>query len=377
MISSRIMNLAGFGKLQKVLGLIVLVLITGCETDVNINAEYDDIPVVYGLIDVTDSAHYVRINKTFLGTGDANEMALVRDSSEYQGVSATIGHYPDYAPQTPDRVYELYPVEITDKDTGVFYAPNQTVYRFDADNLPSSGKYRLDIDLDEGRKQISATTELVQYKSLFNDIIFQAMKLQGMRFADSEEVLDGYEINLTPPIKSKRLNIVMTFRYVDVIADGSNFVEEEHFITWDLGTKIIANTDNPQKVFFKISGDQFFESVVNQVPDFDQVPNLFKRIPDVCDFQITVAGEDLHYYMEVNEPSGELNQEKPEYTNIEGGVGIFSSRLRMTYSTTQFTELRLSDLTLNELSRGLIVDGLGAKNFCHSNLPAGEPTSCN
>ena len=39
-----------------------------------------------------------------------------------------------------------------------------------------------------------------------------------------------------------------------------------------------------------------------------------------------VAGDDLNTYMEVSAPSTGIVQEKPSFTNITNGIGIFSAR---------------------------------------------------
>ena len=48
------------------------------------------------------------------------------------------------------------------------------------------------------------------------------------------------------------------------------------------------------------------------------------------DFIIAVAADELNTYMEVNEPSNSIVQERPDYTNITNGIGLFSSRIKNT-----------------------------------------------
>ena len=52
-----------------------------CEEDFDITASYKDVTVVYGLLDLGDDTTYLRINKAFLGDGNALLMAQVEDSS--------------------------------------------------------------------------------------------------------------------------------------------------------------------------------------------------------------------------------------------------------------------------------------------------------
>ena len=69
--------------------LACLAMFNACSTDVELYADYKDIPVIYGLIDAEQDTNYVRINRAFSGSNDnpinANEVALIADSCNYPG----------------------------------------------------------------------------------------------------------------------------------------------------------------------------------------------------------------------------------------------------------------------------------------------------
>ena len=46
----------------------------------------------------------------------------------------------------------------------------------------------------------------------------------------------------------------------------------------------------------------------------------------MLDFELTVANDELSTYLEINSPITGVIQERPEYTNINGGLGLFASR---------------------------------------------------
>ena len=61
--------------------LLVTLFFSACTTDFQLEGEWKDIPVVYGFISVTDTAHYVRVEKAFLEPGgDANQIAPEADA---------------------------------------------------------------------------------------------------------------------------------------------------------------------------------------------------------------------------------------------------------------------------------------------------------
>ena len=70
---------------------LLMTLAWACEEDFEINAPYQDITVVFGLVDPSDDTIFLKINKAFLGEGNTMEMAKIEDSSSYiNGLNATI-----------------------------------------------------------------------------------------------------------------------------------------------------------------------------------------------------------------------------------------------------------------------------------------------
>ena len=67
-------------KIFLVFNFFVL-LFTSCETEFDVNADGDEIIVVYGLLDSSKDTQFVKINKAFLGEDDApNSKTLVANS---------------------------------------------------------------------------------------------------------------------------------------------------------------------------------------------------------------------------------------------------------------------------------------------------------
>ena len=75
--------------------LLAYFLIPSCKTDFDINAEYKDITIVYGLLNQKDSIHYIRINKAFLGEGNALIMATDPNNTlyPYEDLNVTMEEY--------------------------------------------------------------------------------------------------------------------------------------------------------------------------------------------------------------------------------------------------------------------------------------------
>ena len=63
--------------------LLFSILFLSCETEVDVNASWEDVTVVFGLLDQSQNEQYIRVNKAFLGSESAMNMASVADSINY------------------------------------------------------------------------------------------------------------------------------------------------------------------------------------------------------------------------------------------------------------------------------------------------------
>ena len=70
--------------------LLTVVMFTTCRNDLELNAPYKEIPSIYAVINPSEPVHVIRINKVFLGEGDANAMAKVADSVNYPAGELTV-----------------------------------------------------------------------------------------------------------------------------------------------------------------------------------------------------------------------------------------------------------------------------------------------
>ena len=67
-----VIKISKFANMKKntFLFLLSLILFSSCETDFNVNADWEEVMVVYGLLDQSQDKQYIRVNKAFLGDGN-------------------------------------------------------------------------------------------------------------------------------------------------------------------------------------------------------------------------------------------------------------------------------------------------------------------
>lgn len=299
-------------------GLLTTLLLGSCETEVDLNAPYQKIPIVVGLLDINDSIHYIKITKTFSGKGDATEFAQVADSSYFNTVD---GQIEVVLNNSVIQTYQLKDTVLMNKDTnGLFYAPEQKLYYFVDENLEPDATYKLKLNLDEGDLESSAETELISGVSISTPSTVNPT----FNFASANSSETGNYSTQSVIFNGSENGTVygLTFRmYYDEYYSASQY--ETKFFSWNLGNITNPNLNSNADRTFRLIGDVFYQQVRDNVPDD---PNVVKRLIRGIELRMAVGTEELQTYIEVSEPVTGVVQNKPEFTNIENGRGIFSSR---------------------------------------------------
>lgn len=292
--------------------LLIIITALGCNTDFSVNGEYNETPIVHMLLDPNDEFHFLKVNKTFLGDGNANTFASVADSSYFDVVEATVE---EVISGNVNRTWLLEDTIIENKNPGLFYYPEQKLYFFQADDLNENALYRLNIEIDNGKHIVTGQTSLV--KDI--DITFPNLN-QQLGFAEANVPANGYRtqsISFTTGTGAV-FNGKIRFDYREVTPSGT----ELKSVLWNLGNldKEDITVGTPS---FSASGETFYELIRNSVP---VDPNVTRRTPYAFELLVTAGSEDLQTYMLVNEPTSSLAQNKPTFSNVTGGLGIFSAR---------------------------------------------------
>ena len=303
-----------------------------CSTDVDLYADYKDIPVIYGLIDTSKEVNYVRINRAFSGNNEnpinANEVALIADSSNYADkLDARIVEYRSthgnaYTPT--DRVFQLDTMTVHDKDTGIFYAPDQKVY-FTTERFRTnvgSTKYKYQLVINKENDTVTAETGVVGGDD------FRVLNSQ-VSFVDGST--NKSKISFWPGDNAVFYDVKMVFNYKE--ERNGTLVNKQ--VKWDLGAHSVdeLNEHNYESGSYFISYTQnslytLLEYVIGN--EADNVVRYFSSTP--IDIMVSAGGEELYNYIQVNSQAGGLSQSVPDYTNVSGGYGVFSSRVSVVKS---------------------------------------------
>jgi len=345
----------------------------GCSTELDINAPYKDISVVYGLLNMRDSVHLVKINKAYLGEGDAYTFAQIADSNEYQGEDITYAKV--FRIGSSGAVIDSFPLDdtlITNREPGNFYSPVQKLFYFRtpfAQMLPPLNGTRMylwqddryELRLRAKGNTITGSTEITndfsiaaQDQSL--DAEVNLMNPVGTGYGN-------YEFNWTARSDCKRFVISYRLRYDEI--RGNDTLPRA--ITQKLGTRVTENSQNNEELAIIFSGESFYSTVSTVIRSDGNHASADRRIFRGFDFLVEVANDDFHTYLTLTEPISGIIEDRPSYSNVTGAYGVWGSR----------TNKNVIGKWLNPNSIEELINGghTGDLNFCVSIAPGG-PLLC-
>ena len=307
-----------------------LLVISNCKTDFDLNAPYDSVPVVYGVLDQSTDTQYVKINKSFIGTGNNAEYASILDSNLYQTLSGSVDEYVNGSMTQSFPLQEKWVYDIED---GIFNTDSQKVYYFlPASGLNENATYKLNVTVSEESSPITAETELIEGSALtFGNVFNLQTSINGIKFADAQTITTNNYSSVTPdwaPVKGGKIyELYMRFNYNEITATDTI----KKTIEWNLGSQTTSGTDGNDPTMTKtIEGESFYNMIKSRLDNYSNESNVIKRKIINIQFLLAAGADDLNTYINVNKPATGVVTEKPTFTNIDGGVGIFSSRMNIT-----------------------------------------------
>ena len=301
---------------------------SSCTTDFELNADYDAIPVVFGILDQSVDTQFVKINKSFIGGGNNMSYAAINDSSLYSNV---VGRVEEYVDNVLTETFPLEEMWVTNLDEGIFYTDSQKVYFFVPSSLTKpylneDATYKLIVDVSEEAQPILTETNLIIASDLNWDLLTSNGAVQnGIIFADASTLSQNDYLTSspksTPGGNAEKYEFKLRLHFTEVTFAG---VSAEKYVEWNLG-EVAVVSGNLKK---EISGEAFYSAINNKLAGYADEAEVEKRIigENNIELIVTAANENLSLFMSINEPATGVVTEQPIFTNVEGGVGIFASR---------------------------------------------------
>jgi hypothetical protein len=340
------MNVLSFRNSFFAIALISLVALSSCESDVTLNAPYKSTTVIFGLLDADANAdavtnaldtQWIKINRTFLGSGNNLTYAQVRDSSEYSEddfISKKVVRYYD---GSPVEEWNLTAITTSNKSVnGIFYGPEQTLYYFvpPAAGLDEASTYRLEIDFKD-KEDVYAETNIINAAELqFTQPQIATTINFASGSANSITYTQSARIKWYGAQGAKSYEAIIRFHYKEFLYDNPEHtgtpVITDKFIDFNAGKYKADDSQITDQYEIEFSGESFFTLLQNTLeanPNIKRQIGYFDGSDTRCfDLLMSMGNDQLNTYIEVNSPVSGIVQERPSYTNVSNGLGLFAAR---------------------------------------------------
>jgi hypothetical protein len=316
--------------------LAAMALLQSCSTEIDVTADWEERTIVYSIVNKTDLQHYIRIHKAFL---DPNTSALlqagIKDSLYFQNLSVEINEIKNGAVL---RTFTCEEVDTNLIEPGIFAFPDQVLYRFTTPNgMDSTAEYRLNIVTPGGQVVRSSLFPIGGFSiTSFNTSIppntpFLPVNFTGLNWSNPAAL----RVAFRAPRNAKNWNLTVRIIYNEW-PTGNIGDSVRKFIDYPAVRNRPFNTVNANEaVEYRMFGRDLFSFMASTIP---VNTNVQRRMRGTI-FILTFVDEPLTNFLTLNTSSSSATDIRPEFTNIENGLGIFGT----TYEIPKRSDLATAD----------------------------------
>ncbi len=351
-----------------VLVLLPLLFFISCHNDLKLNAPYREIPSIYAVLCPQDNLHMIRVNKVFLGEGDANVMAKVADSVNYPAgeLSITLDRYvngkQDFACPTQNIKTIIFHDSLIQTNPGAF-STTQRVYVANADlhqalpyinpdkvvnpfgvnsnaNWKVFGDYVLTVKNNRTGNVFKAKSTIVDSikpNQLFAPFVGYFYPPAAGAPANADNFISYQEpekiYTITYPINEGKIyQVLMRFHFYDDLGAAGRWPFQ--FVDFPFANqnpdqeKTTLGPYSIMRLTFK--GKDIMSQLGLALGRMSLSDNILARKVYKMEYFVYSSTQEFADYLEFSKPSFGVSQTKPLYSNFENqsAIGIFTFRAR-------------------------------------------------
>jgi hypothetical protein len=288
--------------------VLLLSFFVQCKNDIEINAPWRETPVVFGLLDANTNTQYIRIQKTYQNSIDQNTQqgAQYPDSLYFDTlvvkVTSTFGET------------FIFNKEPATKESGFFTNSNSVIYR--SNFTPRTDRnYSLEIfsprtgNTYRGVTNIMGRADVAQTTGSFPFSI--RLRTDSAMF---------FNMQFKPGANTFIYDVYVRLKYTEFNPNGDSVQKViDYPVQLDIVARDLSNTNYTRRV---VSAPTMLRYFRDELSNDVSVTRKFRGI----DFLFAGGSQELKLFIDISRTQNSFVQNKPEFSNIENGLGIFSSR---------------------------------------------------
>ena len=296
--------------------ILLILLFNSCDDSFNIFTDGEEVTAVYGYLDVEADTNYLKITKSF--TGNAVEMAPDYSSSNYDykldvkliGKFASNPNFVRTVMLDTTSVFKPY-----DPDALFYSGVNQVLY-YTTEKLLEDQEYQLVITRNDGEVVTSKVKTICgsTIKKPILGISFESPATNKIEWRSNQfnQLAAYYEV-------------IGYFHYKQIDPGQSDTTYHKMRWYFGSGTGVEMYNSSTLNMFVNYTPTTFYSKLAADANITNNTSTYTERFVDCFEIVITSTGDELYNYILIQN-SGSAIMDTPEYTNIENGIGIFSSR---------------------------------------------------
>lgn len=336
------------------IAILISVLFTACKNDLKVLKPGQEMVSVYGVLNPNSPVQNIRINKVFVTEGDANVAATDANAVNYAAGELIVslerysagGTVKQLTTKNNSVKTEIILTETVVTTTDGAFSNQQRIWQT-TDRLFPTGEYKLIIKKASDNSEIAtAQTIMIDSVKPYANVMPFCFYIHPTNPNLSYPIHGGY-INDDPPgagtkqiayvdysvltknqvvnfktvADAKLYSVTIRLHYIDtLISGGTQLGYADYILPNYVPPKTTAG--EPVSAFSFLAKSLYDNLGLEMAKKGNQ--NIKKRKVDYIEYIINASTDNLYTFLQVNAPSATIAQDKPYYTNIKNGVGIFA-----------------------------------------------------
>lgn len=276
-----------------------------------INAPWEETPIIYCLLDANNNVQYVRVQHTYQNdiNTTVDQAAKIKDSLYFDSLQVIIRG-------SDGSIASFKKTDTIPKDLGYFATDGHVLYQASM-NLNTGLSYTLEVFSPQSGKTYKATTQIVRPSPIGLDgqIGGTPDSMFIRPYLNSNQVVH----NFTPNYSAVVYDILLRFNYKEYPV-GNPAAAKFYFIDYDFINNWVPNVVNQKRSTVPS------RNWINYLKATLLLNNSVVREFVSAEYVAAGASQDLFNAYNITIPSPSSVQKRTDYTNIPNALGIFSSR---------------------------------------------------
>jgi hypothetical protein len=310
------------------------IFLVSCNDELEVNAEWKEVPVVYGLLDLTSNTQQIKVIKSYQNNASTDALSIAQNSDSLYYGEEGIVTIEELINGSVTNQYQFNRVVSNLKDSGVFSNETNVYYESPANFAPKNNAiYRLIFKNEQTGLTAISSTVMVDSTTL----VFPRVQTTTINPAATEESNISFQWTTAP--NARYYDLRLRFFYTEYNVNNPNDKVTKSLTQPLFEYRTTENLEGLRTMNHIYKGLDFYNFLADNIEVNDDLRRKFEYL----ELELGAGGVELYNYVQVNRPTTGIIQKRPEYSNIENGVGIFSSK------SVRIRKLGLSQQALDDL----------------------------